>query len=150
MNAILEYAIENQSQAKAIISGRYGLVGDSVEEVNQQILVKIWQADPEDIGYARAYWGKAVRTITLDFLKKEMRCSGKFPLQISDPRQNLERQVLCVEQLKEIWRLISPRQRRALLEYLYGASPHPNGIKARIWQLRKRLRERGLNWEMAA
>ena len=144
MNPILAYAIEHQAKARRILAGVYRIPPSDVEELNQQVLVAIWESNPPHDKNPRAYWSITIKTRCYNYFKVISRkATSPLPLDRSDPRQEVERTVLARESLREAWGAATPAERRAFIARLgQQRGQYSNSTKVNICRLKRKLRER--------
>jgi DNA-directed RNA polymerase specialized sigma24 family protein len=154
VNPVLAFAIEHQADARAIIGYRYELRKDQIDEVSQDILIRIWRADPQAVINLRGYWQKVVRTAAMGFLRRKARTrltrqlvseyeEGVLDAEISaDPKQDPFLAATCRESIREAWGEATDAERRSIVENLTVPHSPPIRVRASLSRLRRRLRER--------
>ena len=144
MNLILAYAIEHQAEARRLLAGVYRIPPGDVEELNQEVLVAIWEANPPHDKNPRAYWGITIKTRCYNYFSVTSRkATSPLPLDRSDRRQEVEPIALARETLREAWVAATPAERRAMIARLgQQRGQYSNSTKVNICRLKRKLRER--------
>ena len=149
MNAVLSYAIDHQGEVRAIFVSDWAVRGDDLEDAVQEVLVRVWQADPADrelgdVGH-RAYCRRVIRSVAISLYRRRR---PLLPLiegrRCVDQRLGPESLVLLREEIREAWAAARPSERRAIwsrLHYQRGQDPHADRTKVGICNLKRRLRE---------
>lgn len=142
MNPILAFAIEHQAEARAIIVGRYGLRGADVDDIAQQVLVNLCQANPPIVSDPRAYWRSTLANTVMDYFRQRShQRRSALPIRASilaDGGQNPEEIIIQRETLHEVWDTATPSQRRAIDARLSGEQ-NSMRIRTAITRLKARL-----------
>ena len=149
MNPVLEYAIEHQAKARAILFSR-GISSDDLEDVYQYALMRILSANPRNVKEPAGYWYKTLYSAIADHWRRHSRqplpfthgCDGELARDREDPRQDIDRQIDVLEalrQVEDICRAASPKTRDAVTAFLRDEQLN-NAQRQRLHHLRKRLR----------
>ena len=143
MNPVLAFAIEHQAEARAIIVGHYGLRGDDVEDVVQEVLVKIWQTNPLDVEEQRAYWRRTVQSAVMAYFRRRAQRRDLYTRVHNSTRNRYcqdppEETLIQRETLREVWDAATPSQRRAISARLNGDQSTPS-TRTAITRLKGRL-----------
>ncbi len=150
MNPVLEYAVEHQTAALAMLANRQ-IPPDDLDDVYQYALLRILVANPRNRKGPASYWYKTLRTAIADYW---LRChrqplhfshgngDGELVRDREDPRQDVEHQIEVSETLRQaedICRAAKPKERDAVAARLRG-EPMDNAQRQRLHHLRRRLR----------
>lgn len=149
MNPVLEYATEHQAEACGLLVSRYQVPQGDIEDIVQDAMVRVIQANPDDRS-PRAYWLAVVRTTLFDYWRRR-RVRRTWPFvygedgtlltDVEDPRQSCERQAEAIEAIQEAWAMATPTERESMVVAVTAPiGCLPNRAKQGLNRLRRRLR----------
>ena len=150
MNPVLEYAIEHQTTARAILIS-HEVPLDDVDDLCQEATMRILRANPLGCSGPATYWKRALRSVRVDYWRQHHRQplpfshsngDGELVRDREDPAQDIDHQADVLEALRqagEICRMTTPKERGAMTAHLQGERLN-NAQRVRLHHLRKRLR----------
>ena len=150
MNPVLQYAIEHQATARAILIS-HEVPLDDVDDLCQEALVRILRANPADVRGPATYWKRALHSVIVDYWRLHQRQplpfshgngGGEWARDREDPAQDLDRQADVLEALRQagdICGAATPKARGAMTAHLRG-DRLDNAQRQRLFHLRRRLR----------
>lgn len=138
MNAILAYAIEHEADAKRLLAGYYHVPPDDVDDLHQEMLLRILKAAPSADSNVKGYWSVCLANRVRLYFRSRRPLIGLDDWTLADPLQDPETAAIRREDLREAWDVSTPAQRRAIVARLRGQPDTPAGRVA-IVRLKRRL-----------
>ena len=146
MNPVLQFAIDNDRRARGLLVRVYGIPQDDVDDCAQDVLLNIFQANPQRCDYPKAYWWATVRSAAYDCWRRLGR-ERQFSAPLTQDRRASSAQdpAIILEAREEIADALAQAKQaeRAALVRMLTQPPLPQRETAydrvRIHRFRRRL-----------
>jgi len=146
VNTVLQFSIDNQGQAERLLAGVYGIPRDELEDLGQVVLLRIFQANPQDCKYLHQYWMITVRSVALQWWRDRRIRRPPVHLDesiegdwLNDPAQDPAQTQESREEIAAALRQANVRERAALVRSLTRPEPQSGRDRVLVHRFRRRL-----------
>ena len=146
VNTVLRFAIDNQRQAEKLLAGVYGVAQDDLADLGQDVLLRIFRANPQECKYLHQYWMITVRSVAWQWWRDRHRRPPPVHLDdsiegdwLNDPAQDPAQTRETREEIAAALSQANERERAALARLLGRPGPLSGGDRITIHRFRRRL-----------
>lgn len=147
MNAVVEYAIHHEGNARRILLGAFHIPPDDLEDVVQDIYLRLLHSSEcrsGSVDFPISYWWATLRSVAREhWRRRKVRgIMGPLVADYADPYPGPETLAIQRQELREVLTAVRPSEREALRDYVLGI-PKSNASRVTMHRLRFRLRLQG-------
>jgi len=147
VNTVLQFAIDNEMYARGILMADLRLRGADVDDLSQEVFLRILRADPQNVECPKAYWLVTVRSVVTESRRRGWRpvlhldesVEGDW---LADPKQDHVTGYEAREEIATALSLSTAAERETLIRLLTQPprSQRESGAdRVRIHRFRRRL-----------